>query len=104
MPDEPAGGYAPFVKFLHWLIAGILVVQFTLGCVMPPVRRGMERVSMHTHIAIGIVVLVLTIVRLLWRVTHPVPPEPELLSLRAISAPAAGSPGLPAGPCARRDP
>ena len=71
--------YGTFAKVLHWLVAAILVVQFSLGWLMPGVKRGMQPgLSMHTHISIGIVVLALILVRLVWRVTHPVPPEPEL--------------------------
>lgn len=71
--------YGVVAKLLHWLVAAILAAQFALGWLMPPVRRGMEPGSaMHTHISIGIVVLVLIAVRLAWRLTHPVAPEPEL--------------------------
>src|SRR5438309_8419 len=71
--------YGPVAKVLHWLVAAILVGQFALGWLMPAIRRGMEPgLAMHTHISIGIVVLALMVVRLLWRLTHPVPPEPEL--------------------------
>ncbi|HZC76579.1 MAG TPA: cytochrome b, partial [Ktedonobacterales bacterium] len=71
--------YGTVAKILHWLIAAILIAQFALGWLMPAVRRGMQPgAGMHTHISIGIVVLALIIVRLPWRMTHPVPPEPEL--------------------------
>ena len=72
-------GYGVVAKALHWLVAAILVGQFALGWLMPPVRRNMEPgLAMHTHISIGIVVLALIVVRLLWRFSHPVPPEPGL--------------------------
>lgn len=72
-------GYGAVAKTLHWVVAAILVGQFAIGWLMPPVRRGMQPgVSMNLHISIGIVVLALILVRLLWRLTHPVPPEPEL--------------------------
>jgi cytochrome b561 len=75
---RPAG-YGNVAKLLHWLIVALLVGQFALGWLMPSVRRGMQPgPAMHTHISIGIVVLALILVRLLWRLTHPVPPEPEL--------------------------
>jgi cytochrome b561 len=71
--------YDNVAKVLHWLVAAILVGQFTLGWVMPEVRRGREPgPAMHAHISIGIVVLALIAVRLFWRVTHRVPPEPGL--------------------------
>lgn len=78
MPPEEAQ-YTPLAKLLHWLIAGILVLQFAIGWIMPPIRRGLAPgLAMHVHISTGIVVLGLIVVRLLWRLTHPVPSEPEL--------------------------
>jgi len=76
-PEEAQ--YTTVAKVLHWLIAGILVLQFAIGWIMPSVRRGMQPgLAMHIHISIGIVVLGLIVVRLLWRLAHPVPPEREL--------------------------
>lgn len=76
---EDIRAYGSFAKILHWLIAAILVAQFAIGWLMPKIRRGMEPgVSMQVHISIGILVLALIAVRLLWRITHPVPAEPAL--------------------------
>jgi cytochrome b561 len=77
--EEDEAQYTIVAKVLHWLIAGILVLQFAVGWIMPSIRRGMEPgLAMHVHISTGIVVLGLLVVRFLWRLTHPVPPEPEL--------------------------
>jgi cytochrome b561 len=76
-PEEAQ--YATFAKALHWLVACLLVLQFAIGWIMPSIRRGMQPGSaMHAHISTGIVVLGLIVVRFGWRLTHPVPPEPEL--------------------------
>ena len=79
--------YGVTAKVLHWVIAAILVGQFALGWLMPPVRRGMEPgASMHLHISIGIVVLVLILVRLLWRLSHRVAPAPGLPRWQAVAS------------------
>jgi len=79
--------YGITAKILHWLIAAILVGQFALGWLMPPVRRGMEPgASMHLHISIGTVVLTLIVVRLLWRLSHRVPPAAELPRWQAVAS------------------
>ncbi|HUH94529.1 MAG TPA: cytochrome b/b6 domain-containing protein, partial [Casimicrobiaceae bacterium] len=76
-PEEAQ--YTTVAKVLHWLIAGILVLQFAIGWIMPSIRRGIQPgLAMHVHISTGIVVLGLIVVRLLWRLTHPVPPEAQL--------------------------
>ena len=86
-PDNARLAYGNFAKLLHWIIAAILVAQFALGWLMPNIRRGMEPgVAMHTHISIGIVVLALIVVRLLWRLTHPVEPAPELLRWQRVTS------------------
>ncbi len=77
--DDDDKGYGSVAKVLHWLVASILVAQFALGWLMPKVRRGMEPgISMDVHVSIGIVVLALIVIRLLWRITHRVPPAPQL--------------------------
>ena len=87
MPNPARYAYGNFAKLLHWLIAVILVVQFALGWLMPDIRRGMEPgVAMHMHISIGIVVLALIVVRLLWRLTHPVAPAPELPRWQSVAS------------------
>ena len=79
MEEGSSGGYDAFAKALHWIVAAILIVQFAIGWLMPGVKRGMQPgFPMHAHISIGIVVLALILVRLAWRLTHPVPPEPQL--------------------------
>jgi len=79
--------YGLTAKVLHWLIAAILVGQFAVGWLMPPVRRGMEPgTSMHVHISIGIVVLALIVLRLLWRLSHRVPPAAELPRWQAVAS------------------
>ena len=79
--------YGLTAKVLHWLIAVILVGQFALGWLMPSVRRGMEPgTSMHLHISIGIVVLALIVLRLLWRLSHRVPPAAGLPRWQAVAS------------------
>ena len=83
----PASEYGVTAKVLHWLIAAILVGQFALGWLMPPVRRGMEPgIGMHVHISIGIVVLALIAARLLWRLSHRVAPAAGLPRLQAVTS------------------
>lgn len=78
-PDAVPSAYGGFAKLLHWIIAIILVAQFALGWLMPNIRRGMEPgAAMHMHISIGIVALALIVVRVFWRLAHPVAPAPEL--------------------------
>ncbi len=59
---------------LHWLIAALIIINLWLGLVGDTLPK--DWAVMPVHKAIGITVLVLTLVRLGWRLAHPVPPLP----------------------------
>jgi cytochrome b561 len=67
--------YGTTAKVFHWAIVALLIVQYAIGWMMPDVHAGPPGVPMTWHISIGTVVLALIVVRLLWRLTHPVAPE-----------------------------
>jgi cytochrome b561 len=71
--------YGTTAKVFHWLIVALLIVQYLLGWLMPDVHRGMKPgAGMTFHISVGIVILTLIVMRLAWRLTHPVAPESSL--------------------------
>jgi cytochrome b561 len=71
--------YGPTAKVFHWLIVALLMVQYPLGWLMPDIHRGMKPgEAMTFHISFGITILALILLRLLWRISHPVAPESSL--------------------------
>jgi cytochrome b561 len=73
---ETAGetGYGGIAKALHWLIAFLLVAQFTVAWTMPDIHRGVEPVGLiGLHFSFGVVILALACLRLIWRLFHAVP-------------------------------
>ena len=67
---------------LHWLIAALILAQIGIGWTMneilpdhTPIQAAVERV----HISLGLTVLMLVLLRIAWRLTHPVPPLPPAL-------------------------
>lgn len=71
--------YGTPAKIFHWLIVGLLAVQYPIGWLMPDLHRGMTPgAGMTFHVSIGITILGLTALRLVWRLTHPVAPESSL--------------------------
>ncbi len=71
--------YGKTAKVLHWLIAALLAVQFPIGWLMPDIRRGMAPGNaMKLHIVIGLVILTLIVLRVVWRLFHPVAPADAL--------------------------
>jgi cytochrome b561 len=79
--------YGTTAKVFHWAIVVLIAIQLPLGWLMPDIRRGMTPGStMSLHISIGSTILVLTVVRLIWRMTHPVAPESHLPDWQRLSS------------------
>ncbi len=60
---------------LHWLIALALAFQLALGFAMPHDERGFALFQLHK--SVGITILLLSLARLAWRLTHRPPPATE---------------------------
>ena len=77
MTKQPHYGTA--AKVFHWLVVALLIVQYPLGKLMPHIHRGMTPGDAMTfHISFGITILALMVLRLFWRITHPVTPARSL--------------------------
>ncbi len=79
--------YGVTAKVLHWLIVALLVVQYPIGWLMPDIHRGQQPgTGMTFHMSFGIVILVLIVLRFVWRLTHPVAPESTLPAWQRLSS------------------
>lgn len=79
--------YGTTAKVFHWLIVALLVAQYLIGWLMPDIHRGMKPgAAMTFHISIGITILILIVLRLAWRLTHPVAPESSLPPWQRLSS------------------
>lgn len=67
--------YSGGAILLHWTIALALGFQLALGFSMPKDERGFELFQLHK--SIGITILLLSLARLAWRLTHRPPPPVE---------------------------
>jgi cytochrome b561 len=75
----PAARYSRGAIALHWLIAVLIVTNFVLAWVSEDATKEVRSALIGNHKAIGITVLVLTLVRIGWRLTHKPPPLVESL-------------------------
>lgn len=67
-------GYGAVAKLLHWLIVALLVAQFLIGWTMPDIRRGTKPEGLISlHLSVGLLILFIVVIRILWRLSHPVP-------------------------------
>ncbi len=78
MITQAPAEYTGVAKSLHWLILGLLVVQFAIAWTMPEIGRGSVPTGLiGWHLSVGIAILAVMVVRLAWRLTHPAPPAPS---------------------------
>ena len=78
--------YGVTAKIFHWLIAALLLIQFPIGWLMPDIHAGPPGAAMTFHVSFGILILALTALRLVWRITHPVAPESSLPPWQRVSS------------------
>jgi len=73
--------YNNVAKTLHWLIALLIITMLALGWTMENVDKGNPyRFQMfQLHKSIGITILLLSLMRLTWRLMHRAPPLPETM-------------------------
>lgn len=65
---------------LHWTIALLVVIQLCLGWYMNevlPDHSSAQAQIVTLHISVGATILILTLIRIGWRLAHPAPPLPD---------------------------
>jgi cytochrome b561 len=77
MQTSPHQRYSLVAQLLHWLVALLIVVQFVLARTAAHLPFGLRKLAvLAEHKSVGMTILVLAIVRLGWRFTHPAPALP----------------------------
>ncbi len=71
--------YGSVAMTLHWLIAALVLVNLGLGLYMAdlPKTDASRFMLFQLHKSVGLTVLVLSVLRLVWRLVNPVPPFPR---------------------------
>jgi cytochrome b561 len=72
---SPPARYTLVAQLFHWVIAALIVAQFALAWTAEDLPLGMHKLALFArHKSFGMTVLMLAVLRLLWRFKHP-PPE-----------------------------
>lgn len=74
--------YGAVAQTLHWVIALMIFVMFGLGYYMEDLPLGQQKLELYDlHKSLGLTIFALAVIRLLWRLGHPVPPLPDAMSV-----------------------
>ena len=80
MNATTARRYSTGAMIFHWVIAIAVIVNWRIVEAAEHLGDAEKAPLMGNHKALGITILLLTIGRLIWRWTHPVPPLPSNLA------------------------
>ena len=73
--------YGRTTQALHWVGGLLIIVMAVLGVVMTRLPEGVAQVRLYRiHVGLGLIVLIVTTARLLWRFRDPWPDAPSGLS------------------------
>lgn len=74
-PKNAAQSYSVVTKLLHWVMAGLVVVCWTLGVLTDDLPKVVSRtVTLFAHITVGLILLDVLVLRALWRAMSSPPP------------------------------
>jgi len=82
MTTSPAGRYTGVAIALHWLIALLVIGQIAGGFYMhnlPDEQSALKFELYQLHKSFGVTILLLTLLRIGWRLTHKAPPLPAAM-------------------------
>lgn len=79
LQKSPLPSYGSVAKFLHWTIALAILAMLVIGWTMTNLPKGHSQKFMlfQLHKSLGITILLLSLVRLAWRLMHSFPPLPD---------------------------
>src|SRR5690606_39424062 len=70
----PANRYSGLTMLLHWAIAALVIVNWRIAESAEHAPEEQAREIMGNHFSVGVTILVLILLRLVWRLMHPPPP------------------------------
>jgi cytochrome b561 len=82
MPNQTSPTrYSAVAQTFHWVVAGLIVTQFTLAWMADDLPLGMHKLALLArHKSFGMTVLMLAVLRLLWRLFNRPPELPAGMS------------------------
>jgi len=79
--------YSSVAIFLHWLMSIAVIGMLGVGLWMHELKNSPFKIEIYTwHKWVGLTILMLAVVRLLWRVHRPPPPMPPMPRWQELAA------------------
>lgn len=73
-----ADSWGAVARGFHWLIAALILVQFAVGSIAEEMKLTPAKLDLFVwHKSIGVTVLLLALLRLVWRLANPPPAPPS---------------------------
>jgi cytochrome b561 len=76
MKTSPITKYDSIAMLLHWLTAFLMIYMLFLGEDLIRNKDETSAFGPSLHVTMGVAILLLAVLRLIWRVQHPQPPFP----------------------------
>ena len=76
----PTRRYSTVAMLFHWTIAVAVIANWRIAEAAEHATGADRAAIFDNHKALGIVILALTLGRLAWRLSHPVPPLPDAMA------------------------
>ena len=87
MADTHTPAYTPVARTLHWIVAVLILGLIPVGILMGQMEPSPLQDRLYNlHRSTGAVVLLLAIIRLIYRLTHPPLPLPEMPAIQKLAA------------------
>ncbi len=86
---EPANEIARFnyvAIFFHWIVAALILTNILLAWQFPVMHGTLRFAILQLHKSIGISILLLSVLRLMWRLLNPPPPFASTMRAWEMSA------------------
>lgn len=77
MSETSDSRYTSVAIWLHWLIAFFIIMNLVMGLFLDDIKGPERYYFMTIHVSAGLSVLVLTVVRVFWRLLNAPPPYPD---------------------------
>ncbi|GBF59431.1 cytochrome b561 [Candidatus Phycosocius bacilliformis] len=78
--------YTLVAVVLHWVIAAAILMQILGGWAMEDLKGAEKFAAFQLHKSAGLTILLLSLLRLFWRLANPPPPLPETMKAWEVTA------------------